>query len=333
MLNRLCQKSLSFIVLQTLEDEYIVCDSELQETAQRVLKFLNRLNIDFSDTNIISDMRQAEGINLRKSGLSNILQFCTTAPLTTDDGVNLGTLFLIDNLPDTLSDLQRQLLQFISRQIVLSVETKLNAISLQNQLEEIEGKNKSLRRIAQIQSHDIRQPLCSLMSLIHLVSYNKNEFSEEWLTLLHESAQALDQKIKDIVKESMSEKDIKAIRFNKMVEEIEDYAILLLDKDGRVENWNKGAEKIKGYKPGEIIGKHFSVFYTQGEQVTGKPNSLLLEAKSKGYAKDKGWRVRKDGGVFWASVLITAIHDDNGEVIGYTKVTRDLKLKRTEKLS
>ncbi|MBK0403462.1 PAS domain S-box protein [Adhaeribacter sp. BT258] len=124
------------------------------------------------------------------------------------------------------------------------------------------------------------------------------------------------------------ESDIKNIRFQKMVAEVEDYAILLLDQDGYIESWNKGAEKIKGYNAGEIIGKHFSNFYTPEDRVADLPGKLLAEAAAKGSVHHEGWRLKKDGGKFWGSVTITAIHDENELVIGFSKVTRDLTEKK-----
>lgn len=116
--------------------------------------------------------------------------------------------------------------------------------------------------------------------------------------------------------------------YHKMVEEVEDYAILLLDKNGIVVNWNKGAEKIKGYKDVEIIGRHFSVFYTPEDQDAKLPDSLIEKAKLDGKAIHEGWRVRKNGAAFWGSIVITAIHDEENNVIGFTKVTRDLTEKK-----
>ena len=118
--------------------------------------------------------------------------------------------------------------------------------------------------------------------------------------------------------------EVKQFRLLNMVEEIEDYAILLLDENGNIENWNKGAEKIKGYKADEIVGKNFRVFYTDEDQKNQKPESLIETAKNKGKALSEGWRVRKDGSQFWGSIVITAIHDTQGNIIGFTKVTRDL---------
>ncbi|WP_342646680.1 ATP-binding protein [Mucilaginibacter sp. CSA2-8R] len=117
---------------------------------------------------------------------------------------------------------------------------------------------------------------------------------------------------------------VKQFRLSKMVEEIEDYAILLLDENGNIENWNKGAEKIKGYKASEIIGKNFRLFYTDEDRENLKPESLIETAKTKGKAISEGWRVRKDGSQFWGSIVITAIHDEQGSIVGFTKVTRDL---------
>ncbi|KQS30841.1 PAS domain-containing protein [Dyadobacter sp. Leaf189] len=112
-----------------------------------------------------------------------------------------------------------------------------------------------------------------------------------------------------------------------MVEEIEDYAILLLDKEGNVENWNKGAEILKGYKAHEVIGKNFSIFYSDDDLALRVPQLLIQRVTAVGSAKTEGWRLRKDGSRFWARIVITAIHDNSGEVIGFTKVTRLLQSK------
>lgn len=123
-------------------------------------------------------------------------------------------------------------------------------------------------------------------------------------------------------------------QYKKMIEEVQDYAILLLDLDGNVQNWNKGAEKIKGYKEAEIIGKNFSLFYLPEDQASNLPNSIIQDATINGRATHEGWRVRKNGTTFWGSIVITALHSDDGSVIGFTKVTRDLterKLAEEEK--
>ncbi|MBS1688308.1 MAG: PAS domain S-box protein, partial [Bacteroidetes bacterium] len=117
-------------------------------------------------------------------------------------------------------------------------------------------------------------------------------------------------------------------RYHKMVDEVEDYAILLLDKDGFIQNWNKGAEKIKGYSEAEIIGKNFRIFYRPEDQAVNLPERLIETARKNGKAIHEGWRVRKNGTNFWGSIVITALHDEKGDIIGFSKVTRDLTEKK-----
>ena len=107
-----------------------------------------------------------------------------------------------------------------------------------------------------------------------------------------------------------------------MIAEIQDYAIILLDIDGTILTWNAGAEKIKGYKEQEIIGQNFRLFYMPQDRQFGLPEQLIELAKKEGRARHIGRRVRKDGSLFWGSILITALHDDDGEVIGFTKLTK-----------
>jgi PAS domain S-box-containing protein len=109
-----------------------------------------------------------------------------------------------------------------------------------------------------------------------------------------------------------------------MVSEVQDYAIILLDTSGRVQNWNDGARLIKGYSAKEIIGQSFKVFYSKEDRAKGLPDQLISEAAKSGRVVHEGWRVRKDGSKFWGSVVITALHNSQGELIGFSKVTRDL---------
>lgn len=113
-------------------------------------------------------------------------------------------------------------------------------------------------------------------------------------------------------------------RFRLMVSGIKDYAIYLLDPEGRVTSWNQGAERMKGYRAEEILGRHFSCFYCSEEIEAGKPQRLLETAVAQGSVTDEGWRVRKDGAQLWASVLLTALRDDRGSVQGFAKLTRDI---------
>jgi len=113
-----------------------------------------------------------------------------------------------------------------------------------------------------------------------------------------------------------------------LVDRVRDYAIFALDPDGYILNWNQGAQRLKGYTAEEAIGRHFSMFYPEVDLAAGKPAWELEVAKATGQVEDEGWRVRKDGTRFWASVLITALRDDSGELIGFAKVTRDLTERR-----
>ncbi|HUR12532.1 MAG TPA: PAS domain S-box protein [Flavitalea sp.] len=117
-------------------------------------------------------------------------------------------------------------------------------------------------------------------------------------------------------------------RYHKMIAEVQDYAIILLDVNGDIQNWNAGAEKIKGYSAQEIVGKNFQIFYTEEDTRTNLPQKLLMQAKTAGRAIHEGWRVTKRGSKFWGSIVITALHGDDGDIIGYSKVTRDLTEKK-----
>ena len=122
-------------------------------------------------------------------------------------------------------------------------------------------------------------------------------------------------------------------RFRLLVQGVKDYAIFMLDPDGRVETWNAGAERIKGYRTDEIIGTHFSRFYTPEDLIKEKPERELMAAIADGVAEDEGWRVRKNGTRFWANVVITALYDSEHRLRGFAKVTRDMtERKRVEAL-
>jgi len=117
-------------------------------------------------------------------------------------------------------------------------------------------------------------------------------------------------------------------RFRLLVEGVQDYAIYMLDSLGTVTSWNAGARRIKGYDAAEVIGKHFSRFYTPDDVEAGKPWTELAIAREQGRAEDEGWRVRKDGSKFWARVVVTPVLDSEGTLCGFAKVTQDLTLRR-----
>ena len=122
----------------------------------------------------------------------------------------------------------------------------------------------------------------------------------------------------------MHKKELLEKLHQKMIAEIQDYAIILLDIDGTILSWNIGAEKIKGYKEHEILGQNFRLFYMPQDRQEQLPEKLIAHAKREGRARHIGRRLRKDGSIFWGSILITALHDDDGEVIGFTKLTSEV---------
>lgn len=113
-------------------------------------------------------------------------------------------------------------------------------------------------------------------------------------------------------------------RFRLMIESVQDYAIFMLDPQGHIASWNAGAKRIKGYSADEIIGKHYSTFYSAEDVASGRPHRQLEMAIQEGRIETEGWRLRKDGSLFWANVVITALHDEQGNLRGFAKITRDM---------
>jgi PAS domain S-box-containing protein len=123
---------------------------------------------------------------------------------------------------------------------------------------------------------------------------------------------------------ALEKKELLEKLHNQMIEEVQDYAIILMDIDGTILSWNQGAKKIKGYEESEILGQNFRIFYLPQDRQAGLPEQLIELAKREGRARHIGRRLRKDGTIFWGSILITALHDDNGDVLGFTKLTSEI---------
>lgn len=134
----------------------------------------------------------------------------------------------------------------------------------------------------------------------------------------------------DITERKKDQSEFQAFRdrFQLLVECVVDYAIFMIDPKGYILTWNTGAERIKGYKEEEIIGKNFSIFYTKEDQAAGRPLALLETARERGRVEDSQWRVRKDGTKFWADVVISPVLDADGALLGFAKVTRDMTEQR-----
>jgi PAS domain S-box-containing protein len=133
-----------------------------------------------------------------------------------------------------------------------------------------------------------------------------------------------------MVKTAQSDRDLTESErsFRLLVEGAVDCAIYMLDPDGIVTSWNAGAQRIKGYRADEIVGQHFSLFYSDTDRASGRPARALEAAQKTGRFEEEGWRVRKDGSFFWASVIIDAIRDDSGRLLGFAKITRDITERR-----
>ena len=130
--------------------------------------------------------------------------------------------------------------------------------------------------------------------------------------------------VESVRNHSLHQEDI----FRSLVQSVRDYAIFVLDPTGVVSTWNPGAERLKYYKAEEIIGKHFSIFYPEQDKRAGKPDMELRVAAEVGRFEDEGWRLRKDGSRFWANVIITAIRNEDGNLVGFGKITRDVTERR-----
>ena len=205
-----------------------------------------------------------------------------------------------------------------------------------------EGKPQEAIRVEQLWNDLAKSHSFSLLCAYPITGFNNERHIEPFLKMCEEhsgvvpsesylglgseeerlrSIAQLQQKAQVIEKERALRQSEE--RFRLLVETVRDYAIFLLDPDGNVSSWNLGAERIKGYKPDEILGRHFSCFYPEEDLRRGKPQWELVIAAREGRFEDEDWRVRKDGSRFWANVVITAVRDYSCKLLGFAKVTRD----------
>ncbi len=205
-----------------------------------------------------------------------------------------------------------------------------------------EGKAEEALRLEQLWNELGKVHTFSLLCAYPITGFNSERHIEPFLRLCEQHSSVIpsesylalgneEDRLRSIAhlqqKAHVLEKELalrdSEVRFRLLVEAVRDYAIFMLDPEGNVSSWNLGAERIKGYKSGEIIGKHFSCFYPEDDIRSGKPQMELLTAAKEGRFEDEGWRLRKDGSRFWANVIITAVRDNTGKLIGFAKVTRD----------
>jgi PAS domain S-box-containing protein len=166
------------------------------------------------------------------------------------------------------------------------------------------------------------QPILHLAEISKRVTLEQN-YSLRAIKQTSDELGRLTDDFNQMLEEIQQRDKQKEERFRLMVESVKDYAILMLDSEGRVVSWNKGAERINGYRAEEIINQHFSRFYMQEDIQSGKPERELKIALEKGYSEDEGWRVRKDGSRFWANEVLTPVFDSTQKLLGFGKVTRD----------
>ena len=161
-----------------------------------------------------------------------------------------------------------------------------------------------------------------------LVDITERKHAEEVNRQLNETLEQRVEQRSQVIRQAFTELRASEERFRLLVQGVADYAIFMLDPNGFVTNWNAGAARIKGYTAEEIVGHHFSRFYPEEDQQRRSPQTALETARRTGKYEAEGWRVRKDGTRFWANVVIDAIHDGTGQLIGFAKITRDLTERR-----
>jgi PAS domain S-box-containing protein len=243
-------------------------------------------------TDILADPRYGKNLPFHGMPLGHLpVRSYLAVPVTSRTGEVLGGLFFGHSQPGMFTERAERILVGLAAQAAVAID---NAQLYQTSQREVAARKEAEEKLQQL-------------------NRNLEERIEERVRELATSA----AKLEDTER-----------RFRILVEGVTDYAIFMLDPTGVVTNWNPGAQRIKGYSREEIVGQHFSRFYTEEDRETLLPQRALETATRTGKFEMEGWRVRKDGTRFWASVVINAIRDDKGQVIGFAKVTRDLTERR-----
>jgi PAS domain S-box-containing protein len=252
--------------------------------------------------------------------------------------------FMLDGSPDA-----ERFLQIVGGAVAnaaRSSKRKNGAISAFGEMVAIlwdQGNKTAAIRLEELWNALLESYPVSLLCAYRMQSFSKLQDQERFLDICKEHTHVMpdnirtadstdkDAQLRDIArlqqKTAALEKELEwrshEERFRRFVEAVQDYAIFMLDTNGNISTWNPGAQRMKGYKANEIIGKHFSIFYPEQDIRSGKPLMELEVASREGRFEDEGWRLRKDGTRFWANVVITAVRGENGELLGFGKVTRD----------
>jgi PAS domain S-box-containing protein len=299
-------------------------------------------------TVLIATAAHREGVEqvLRERGLE-IGQAARQGRFVELDASETLAQFMVDGLPD--EDRFRKVIGTTLAQAAASVAGERRRIAAFGEMVNIlwaTGNYEAALRLEQLWNQLAREHSFSLLCAYPIAGFNSAKHTDTFLnicaehsavfpsesfpttsddnhqlrsvTLLQQQAVAMQSETALLQSEQ---------RFRLFVEAVRDYAIFMLDPEGNISTWNTGAERIKGYKSWEIIGRHFSVFYPEEDLKSRKPWRELEIAAKEGRIEDEGWRLRKDGSRFWANVIITAINDENGRLLGFGKVTRDLTEK------
>ncbi|HXF14496.1 MAG TPA: MEDS domain-containing protein [Terriglobales bacterium] len=299
-------------------------------------------------TVLIATAAHREGVEqvLRKRGLE-IGPAARQGRFVAVDATETLSQFMIDGLPD--EERFRSVVGAILAQAAASVsgERRIAAFGEMVNILWATGNYEAALRLEQLWNRIAKEKSFSLLCAYPITGFDSAKHTEAFLNICGEhgavfpsenfpATSAENERLRGVTllqQQAAAMQSETALmqseqRFRLFVEAVRDYAMFMLDPSGKIATWNNGAERIKGYKPWEIIGQHFSVFYPEEDLKSRKPWHELEVAAEEGRFEDEGWRLRKDGTKFWANVIITAIKDESGRLLGFGKVTRDLTEKK-----
>jgi PAS domain S-box-containing protein len=298
---------------------------------------------------LIATAAHREGVEqvLRKRGL-DIGQAARQGRFIELDASETLAKFMVDGLPN--EDRFKKIIGATLAQAAVSVVGERRRIAAFGEMVNIlwaTGNYEAALRLEQLWNQVAREHSFSLLCAYPIAGFNSAKHTDGFLRICAEHSAVFpseifpttsreDDRLRSVTllqQQAMAMQSEAALllseqRFRFFVEAVRDYAIFMLDPEGNIATWNTGAERIKGYKPWDIIGRHFSVFYPEDDLKSRKPWHELEVAAKEGRFEDEGWRLRKDGSKFWANVIITAIRDESGRLLGFGKVTRDLTEKK-----